>query len=190
MDNNTKETIKQVAVKLFGLKGYDAVGVQEIVEAAKITKPTLYYYFGSKVGLLQAIIQENMEVLLKDLKEASKYEHEFFDSCKKIIIAEINFGKTHPDFFRFLITLLNSPDASEMRSVFLPYHKDLMRIYFSFFIDSANEFGNMRGKEALYATLFHTNTIAITMKVVRGDMLDDEDTIYKITHSFIYGFAD
>ena len=30
------------------MKGYDAVGVQEIVDTAGITKPTLYYYFGSK----------------------------------------------------------------------------------------------------------------------------------------------
>ncbi len=32
--------------------GYDAMGIQRIVEAARITKPTLYHYFGSKQGLL------------------------------------------------------------------------------------------------------------------------------------------
>ena len=30
-------------------RGYDAVGVQEIAQKAGITKPTLYYYFGSKL---------------------------------------------------------------------------------------------------------------------------------------------
>ena len=37
-------------------KGYDAIGVQEIADAAGVTKPTLYHYFGSKYGLLQAVI--------------------------------------------------------------------------------------------------------------------------------------
>ena len=46
----------QCAEELFYSKGYDAAGVQEIVERAGVTKPTLYYYFGSKLGLLQAIL--------------------------------------------------------------------------------------------------------------------------------------
>lgn len=49
MENNiettgNKETIKEIAIKLFSEKGYDAVGVQQICEKAEITKPTLYYY--------------------------------------------------------------------------------------------------------------------------------------------------
>ena len=49
MENNiettgNKETITEIAIKLFSEKGYDAVGVQQICEKAKITKPTLYYY--------------------------------------------------------------------------------------------------------------------------------------------------
>ena len=43
MDN--KETIMTCALDLFYARGYDGVGVQEIADAAGITKPTLYYYF-------------------------------------------------------------------------------------------------------------------------------------------------
>ena len=51
MDN--RELLLNTALELFHAKGYDAVGVQEIVEKAGVTKPTLYYYFGSKLGLLK-----------------------------------------------------------------------------------------------------------------------------------------
>ena len=44
-----KERILECALELFYAKGYDAVGVQEIAERSGITKPTLYYYFGSKL---------------------------------------------------------------------------------------------------------------------------------------------
>ena len=44
-----REMIMRCAKTLFYAKGYDAVGVQEIVDKAGVTKPTLYYYFGSKL---------------------------------------------------------------------------------------------------------------------------------------------
>ena len=48
MDN--REKILQCAEELFYSRGYDAAGVQEIVEMAGVTKPTLYYYFGRQAG--------------------------------------------------------------------------------------------------------------------------------------------
>ena len=51
MDN--RETILETALDLFYTRGYDAVGVQEIAERSGVTKPTLYYYFKSKYGLLE-----------------------------------------------------------------------------------------------------------------------------------------
>ena len=45
----------QKALQLFYEKGYDAIGVQEIADAAGVTKPTLYHYFGSKYGLLETV---------------------------------------------------------------------------------------------------------------------------------------
>ena len=53
----------QCAEELFYSRGYDATGVQEIVDRAGVTKPTLYYYFGSKKGLLKAILDIKFEWL-------------------------------------------------------------------------------------------------------------------------------
>ena len=59
MDN--RERILQCALELFYAKGYDAVGVQEIAQKAGITKPTLYYYFGSKYGLLETLLTKHLK---------------------------------------------------------------------------------------------------------------------------------
>ena len=42
------ERIARVAARLFAADGYDATSVRNIVEAAAVTKPTLYYYFSSR----------------------------------------------------------------------------------------------------------------------------------------------
>jgi AcrR family transcriptional regulator len=44
------------AVELFARKGYAATTVREITDAAGVTKPVLYYHFGSKEGVYLALL--------------------------------------------------------------------------------------------------------------------------------------
>ncbi len=44
LSDDTRARILCHALQLFASRGYDATGVQEIVEAAGVTKPTLYHY--------------------------------------------------------------------------------------------------------------------------------------------------
>jgi AcrR family transcriptional regulator len=57
-DAKTRSRLIRAAVQVFDKKGYDAASVREIVELAGVTKPALYYHFGSKEGLLKAILTE------------------------------------------------------------------------------------------------------------------------------------
>jgi TetR/AcrR family transcriptional regulator len=57
-DARTRSRLIRGAVQVFDKKGYDAASVREIVELAGVTKPALYYHFGSKEGLLKAILAE------------------------------------------------------------------------------------------------------------------------------------
>lgn len=55
-DPQTRTRLLQSAVQIFDRKGYSAASVREIAEMAGLTKPALYYHFGSKEGLLIAIL--------------------------------------------------------------------------------------------------------------------------------------
>ena len=68
MDN--RQLIMNSALTLFYESGYDAVGVQQIVDSAGVSKPTLYYYFGSKQGLLEALLNEHFQPMEQKLIEA------------------------------------------------------------------------------------------------------------------------
>lgn len=57
-DERTRARLIRAAVQVFDRKGYEASSVREIVELAGVTKPALYYHFGSKEGLLATILQE------------------------------------------------------------------------------------------------------------------------------------
>ena len=45
------------ATRLLNRRGYAATSVRAIVEAAGVTKPVLYHYFGSKEGIYREIVQ-------------------------------------------------------------------------------------------------------------------------------------
>lgn len=184
-----KEFIVENSISLFSKKGYAAVGVQEICEVSGITKPTLYYYFKSKAGLLQYIADTKGNELLKIIQSALSYNHDFIKGLTDVLKAEINFARDNPGFFDLHCTLLNSPDDSEQKNIYAFIINNIQSCFDDFFTSSCLEFGNMKGKEKLYSTLFHNNVVSTAILISKGKMEFSEGIIYQIIHSLVYGMA-
>ena len=60
---DTKERLLDAAETLFGDRGVAAVSVRDITAAAGANIAAVNYHFGSKDGLLQAVINRRMEPL-------------------------------------------------------------------------------------------------------------------------------
>lgn len=67
----TRNRILNAALKQFAHSGYVGTSVQDIVDAARVTKPTLYYYFKSKAGLYQALIDWAHDERFRLMNEAA-----------------------------------------------------------------------------------------------------------------------
>lgn len=189
MSDYNKEMIAGIALKLFAQKGYEGVGVQEICDEAGITKPTLYHYFKSKRGLLESLTETYGFKLYSEIKTALIYEHDFINSLTKVLRAEITFAKNNREYFNFHSLLLHSPVGSEQQQVYEPLINQIMSEYKDFFELSCNEYGNMRGKEVLYSQLFHNEVVALAILCSSDEITDDDETIYRIIHSYVYGVA-
>ena len=55
--DTTHERLLDAAATLFYAEGVTATGVDAVVRAAGVTKPTLYAQFGSKAGLVAAVLE-------------------------------------------------------------------------------------------------------------------------------------
>lgn len=53
----TRESLLDHALTLFSERGYAATSVRDVIQAAGVTQPTLYYHFHDKLGLFQALIE-------------------------------------------------------------------------------------------------------------------------------------
>lgn len=68
-DDSVRQRLLHAAIVLFNQRGYAPTTVREIVDAAGVTKPVLYYYFGSKEGIYLAIMQEALTEFLARLDD-------------------------------------------------------------------------------------------------------------------------
>src|SRR4051794_37101917 len=63
--------ILDVACRAFGEAGYAATSVADIADAAGISKPLIYNYFGSKEGLHAICVQHAAEILWSEFERSS-----------------------------------------------------------------------------------------------------------------------
>lgn len=54
---NSRGRILASAAELFAARGYEATSVNDVCRAAATTKPTLYYFHGSKQGLYRHVLE-------------------------------------------------------------------------------------------------------------------------------------
>jgi TetR/AcrR family transcriptional regulator len=62
-DPQARKAVLRSAAELFNRKGYAATTVREIVAAAGVSKPMLYYYFGNKEGIFIELVRSPFEKL-------------------------------------------------------------------------------------------------------------------------------
>jgi AcrR family transcriptional regulator len=175
------------ALNLFATRGYDAVGVQEIVEASGVTKPTLYHYFGNKQGLLQALLAENFDKLYARLVEAANYQGDLPQTINRLIGAYFEFARTYPLFYRMQLGLWFAPPDSEAYQMVAHLNHKQYELIKEVFSHAATDHGNMKGRHEAYAFTFigMVNTY-ISIAFTNFTSLD-EQTIYQASHQFMYG---
>jgi TetR/AcrR family transcriptional regulator len=109
---SSAERILSTALDLFAVKGYDATAVREICEAAGITKPTLYHFYGSKDGVLQALVTSGFERFRALVDSALANPGSFRHRVKLVARALFESASRQPRFWRFMHGIVWAPPAT------------------------------------------------------------------------------
>ena len=175
------------ALDLFTTRGYDAVGVQEVADAAGVKKPTLYHYFGSKNGLLQTLLDENFSELFDSLEQAVLYHPDVATTLNAIATEYFNFAEKHPKFYRLQLSMLFAPPDSAVFSAIVAVNQRQQQIMETFFLRAAQDHGNMQGRQRAYAATFlgMLNTY-ISINLISLSSADS-DLSKKAVHQFMHG---
>ena len=97
------------AERLMAEQGYEAASVSALVKRAGIPPSSIYHYFGSKEGVLLAVMERGAERFFSALPEigrrqGSRIEHlgALFDTVAATL-------ERHPDFLRLLVVMAAQP---------------------------------------------------------------------------------
>ena len=74
-----REHVLDCALTIFAEKGYAATSVRDIIHAAEVTQPTLYYYFDGKLGLFLELLSVKYETSLRELQSSTSE----VDGCRE-----------------------------------------------------------------------------------------------------------
>lgn len=83
------------ALELFARRGYAGTSVQNIVDAARVTKPVLYYYFKNKSDLYQALVDTAHDERHRVMREAAERGRDVESKLVGIIAALFQFLQAH-----------------------------------------------------------------------------------------------
>ncbi|MFI5957510.1 TetR/AcrR family transcriptional regulator [Cryptosporangium sp. NPDC051539] len=120
-EKDVRARIIDAALDLFHEQGYDATGVQEIVERAGVTKGALYHYFRSKENLLLSIREEFISDLLRRGHEILDENESAAEALRLIVRDLILLVKTRRShmtvgFFETRLDLERFPKAQAQRN--------------------------------------------------------------------------
>lgn len=190
MDN--KETLLNTALELFYAKGYDAVGVQEIVDKAGVTKPTLYYYFGSKKGMLETLLEKEYAVLERTIENACLHRDSLGDTLYHVARSFFDYAVTHRKFYLLMLALFYSARENEAFQTVFPFIRRYYQMMVDIFEGAAPQLGNMGGRQKQFAVGFTgvlNHHIMLATQDTPGDQpleISNEST-YEIVRQFMYG---
>lgn len=185
---DTRASILNAALTLFANYGYDAVGVQAIVEAAQVTKPTLYHYFGSKQGLFETLVRERSAAWIEALRESTAYHGDI----KNAIVATVRTCFEHyeddPVFYRMVLSMWFAPPSSEYFGVVHDLLQEQHALFAVMFQSAERQHGNMRGRSVQYAISLRGLIDTYIGMAIQGYVdLKDEAMLYRVVHQFMHG---
>lgn len=184
---DNKENILKVALKLFSDKGYQSVGVQEIVTTANITKPTLYHYYGNKKGLLESILKRYYSEMIDKLKKVSLYDGDLIKTLISFTEEYFNYSEQNKEFFYLQLSMTFVPPSNEVSSIIEPFHKEFNKLIIDIFKQSIWSHGNVRNNADILARTLSGSLNFYALGIINGSLEKDEDLVYKFVKQYIYG---
>ena len=185
MDSHS--ALLRAALHLFASRGFENVGVQEIASATGLTKPTLYHFFGSKQGLLEALLTQYAGELDLAIIKAAVYQGDLPQTLDRIAGAYVGFATREPEGYNLELALYFAPRQSAARSVAAQHYRRRHAALERVFAAAAKDHGNLRGRQQRYAISF----VGVLNSYI-ALQLDGEITITRrlqtdIVHQFSHG---
>ncbi len=135
-----RETILKIAQDIFSKYGYKKTTLDDIANAVRKGKSSLYYYFKSKEDLFQAVIMREVEILARELDKVINRNTEPVDKLRDYMLTKINTFRNLANFYHALENDVTA--IGFINDIKLRYEQDEVRLIKRILIEGVrkNEF--------------------------------------------------
>ncbi|GAB3543662.1 AcrR family transcriptional regulator [Actinopolyspora lacussalsi] len=125
------QRLLSAATRLFAEQGFETTSVQQIVDAAGVTKGAMYHYFGSKDDLLYEIYARVLRVQMSRMEQAAdsseSVERRLRAVAADVVVTTVAYLEDTVIFFRSM-HLLHSDKQAEVRAQRRRYHERVKQL--------------------------------------------------------------
>jgi len=172
-EGGAKERLLVAAAQLWADRGYHSISVREICAAAEVTKPTLYYYFGSKVGLAKALLDDAADELLVGIQRIVGETAPLREKLKGIARLVFDRSSAVPKTCRFFYASMFAPTRTGVDQYFDEKIPPILALTVAVFEDGRRS-GEIAGVDPEFAAMLLLGALqAYVMRFVRkwdGDL--------------------
>ncbi len=105
----SRELVLDAAERVMARDGYEAATLARVVEEAGIPMSSVYHYFGSKDGILLAVMERGAERFFADLPTPEKRLGRPAEHLAALTAIVVNALERNPDFLRLLVVFATQP---------------------------------------------------------------------------------
>ncbi|MCL4836694.1 MAG: TetR/AcrR family transcriptional regulator [Thermoanaerobaculia bacterium] len=166
-----RERLLSAAVAQFAAKGYVATSVRDIVRAAGVTAPALYYHFGSKEGLFLTLAREAVARVKQVRAEALAAGGGPVDRIRRLCRAHATIRRRYASLSWIVDQILSGPPEAAPAFDFRGLARESLRL-FEDLVAEGIAAGELRGCSSRHLALALMGTVEV---VVRADVFGVAD---------------
>lgn len=184
-----KESIIEVARRIFAFYGYKKATLDEIAAATGMGKSSIYYYFTCKEDVFRAVIETEAELMRNKFQEAISNASDPIEKFRQYVITRMAIIDTLANYYQAVHSdfLLNLDFVKKMREDY-----DLQEVAFlSQIFEEGTEQGLFRIEDAELAAL----AVTTALKGLEAPLIADkneklpEHRIERVLHMLSYGIV-
>jgi TetR/AcrR family transcriptional regulator len=186
-----RDRLLRAATELFARKGYSATSVSEIVAAAGVTKPILYYYFKHKEGLYLEILHEAYGQMNVVVEKGLARKGSAFERLRLLLVELLDLLIEKTEEARMIYAVYygapQGAPAFDFDTHWFKYLAVLQRI-----IEDGIQAGEIRGgsAEEIMLVVAGIMNISMEMRLSRKEALElDRDRMERLLRILFIGIA-
>jgi AcrR family transcriptional regulator len=113
----SRELVLDAAERVMASHGFDAATVARVVEESGVPLSSVYHYYGSKEGILLAVMERGAQRFFDELPEPDRRLGRPAEHLASVLTAAVENLERHPDFLRLMVVFAAQPPAASTGEV-------------------------------------------------------------------------